>query len=111
MKGINLPVAAAFIDHGAVLRPRRSILVGIGTNADRRCQPIEFLAKADIAREKIIRRRLHGVGRLTERADALIQMSDLKIGQNGKIMGDVEPGVALEAGIGLIEAGILIIDR
>ena len=37
-------------------------------------------------------------------------MGGLKIGQNCKIMGDVEPGFALEAGIGLIEAGILVID-
>src|SRR3981081_2360793 len=111
MNGIDLPVAAVLVDDGSVLRPRRLVIVGIGTKSDRCRQPVELLAKADIARQKIVRRRPHGVGGRTERADPFSQMRDLKIGQNGKIMGDVEPGVALEAGIGLIEARILPIDR
>ena len=36
-------------------------------------------------------------------------MSDLKIGQNLHIVGEIEPAIALEAGIGLIEAGIAMI--
>src|SRR5438876_5593293 len=38
-------------------------------------------------------------------------MGDLKIGQNGKTLRDVVPGIALEADIVLIEAGVLIVDR
>ena len=38
-------------------------------------------------------------------------MGGLKIGQKSEIVRDVERGIALEAGIGLIEAGIRLIDR
>ena len=37
-----------------------------------------------------------------ERADAFVEMSDLEVGQDGKVVRDVEPAVALQAGIGLI---------
>ena len=105
MNGIDLTVAAVLVDDGAVLRACRSVFVGIDANADRCRQSIELLAKTDVTRQQIVRRRLHSIDRRTERADALIQMGDLKIGKNGKIVGYVEPGVALEARIGLIEAG------
>src|SRR3977135_1733184 len=111
MNGIDLTVAAVLVDDGTVLRPRRLVIVGIGTKSDRCDQAVKLLPKTDIAEQKIIRGRLHGACGRTESADAFIQMGDLKIGQNGKIVGDVEPGVALEAGIGLIEARILAIDR
>src|SRR6202790_4415071 len=109
VKRIDLTIQAILIDHGAVLRPRRSVIVGIGAKADRGGQPIEFLANADIAGQEIIRRRLHRAGRRTQGTDTDIQMGDLEIGENLHIVGDIDPAIALEAGIGLIEAGIAMI--
>ena len=107
---IDLTVAAVLVDDGAVLRQGRTEVVGIGTKSDRRRQPVELLAQRDVAGHQIVRRRRDGIGRRTQRADALVQMRDLEVREDGEVVGDVEPGIALEAGIGLVEAGILIID-
>ena len=38
-------------------------------------------------------------------------MRDLETAEYNHVMGDIEPAGALEACIGLVEAGILIVDR
>ena len=110
MQRIDLAVAAVLIDDGAVLRAGRAEVVGIGAKSDRCRQPVELLAQCDIAGQQIIWRRRDGIGWRIQRADAFVQVRDLEIGENGEIMGDIEPGIALEARIGLVEARILFID-
>ena len=108
---VDLPVAGVLVDDGAVLRARRSVVVGIGAEADRCCQPVELLAQRDVAGHQIVWRRRYGVGGGSERADAFVQMRDLKATQQHRVFRDVHPAVALQARIGLVQARKLAIGR
>jgi hypothetical protein len=65
----------------------------------------------EVAGHQIVWRRRYGVGGGSERADAFVQMRDLKAAQQHRVVRDVEPAIALQAGIGLVQARKLAISR
>src|SRR5437879_9948793 len=95
---VDLPVAGILVDDAAVPRTRRPKIVGVGTEADRCRQPVEFLAQRDVAGDQIVWRRRYGVGGGSERADAFVQMCDLKAAEQHRVIRNVQPAIALQAG-------------
>src|SRR5215207_6149521 len=69
VKCVDLSVAGVLVDDGAVLRARRSVVVGIGAEADRCRQPVEFLAERDVTGHQIVWRRRYGIAGRAERTD------------------------------------------
>ncbi len=107
MAPVDLPITLILVDGAAVLRDGRAVVKGVNPHAERSGQAVELLAQRHVGRVERKGRRLHRVGRRAQGADAVVQIGALETREQLQVVLDVPPAAGANAGVGLVEAGIV----